>query len=106
MTLVSNFGTFLLYALTCLIAIVAFREHHTFNGFKHFVVPIFGLVANLACMLFYLIGPFSVSGMSVKEPYIALGICAMWGLYGGIYFMRASKKAAKPMLIAEKPATS
>jgi amino acid transporter len=102
-TLVSNFGTFLLYMLTCLIAIVAFREHHTFNGFKHFVVPIFGLVANLACMLFYLVGPFTVSGMSVKEPYIALGICAMWGIYGGIYFMRASKKSAKPMILTEKP---
>ncbi len=102
-TLVSNFGTFLLYMLTCIIAIVAFREHHMFNGFKHFVVPVFGLVANLACMLFYLVGPFSVSGMSVKEPYIALGICAMWGLYGGIYFMRASKKAEKPILVTEKP---
>jgi APA family basic amino acid/polyamine antiporter len=105
-TLVSNFGTFLLYMLTCLIAIVAFREHHTFNGFKHMFVPIFGLIANLACMLFYLVGPFAVSGMSVKEPYIALGICAMWGLYGGIYFMRSSKKASKPMLVTEKPATS
>jgi amino acid transporter len=105
-TLVSNFGTFLLYMLTCLIAIVAFREHHTFNGFKHMVVPIFGLIANFACMLFYLIGPFMVSGMSVKEPYIALGICAMWGIYGGIYFMRSSKKAAKPMLVAERPATT
>ena len=59
--------------LTCIIAIVAFREHHTFHGFKHMVVPVFGLVANLACMLFYLVGPFLVSGMSVKEPYIALG---------------------------------
>ena len=28
-TLVSNFGTFLLYMLTCLTAIVAFREHHS-----------------------------------------------------------------------------
>jgi APA family basic amino acid/polyamine antiporter len=105
-TLVSNFGTFMLYMLTCLIAIVAFREHHTFNGFKHFVVPIFGLVANLACMLFYLIGPFTVSGMSLKEPYIALGICAMWGIYGGIYFMRASKAKAKPVLLTEKPLVS
>jgi APA family basic amino acid/polyamine antiporter len=105
-TLVSNFGTFLLYMLTCVIAIVAFREHHMFNGFKHFVVPLFGLVANLACMLFYLIGPFTVSGMSVKEPYIALGICAMWGLYGGIYFMRSSKKSAKPMVLSEKPAAT
>jgi APA family basic amino acid/polyamine antiporter len=103
-TLVSNFGTFLLYMLTCIIAIVAFREHHSFHGFKHVVVPVFGLIANLACMLFYLVGPFVVSGMSVKEPYIALLICAVWGLYGGIYFLRASKKAAKPVLLTEKPA--
>ena len=47
-TLISNFGTFLLYMTTCIIAIVAFKEHHSFNGFKHFVIPIFGLVANLA----------------------------------------------------------
>ncbi|HLK38696.1 MAG TPA: hypothetical protein VKU41_18160, partial [Polyangiaceae bacterium] len=105
-TLVSNFGTFMLYMLTCIIAIVAFREHHTFHGFKHFVVPLFGLVANLACMLFYLVGPFMVSGMSLKEPYIALGVCAMWGIYGGIYFMRASKAKAKPVLLTEKPVTS
>jgi APA family basic amino acid/polyamine antiporter len=103
-TLISNFGTFLLYMLTCVIAIVAFREHHSFSGFKHFFIPVFGLVANLACMLFYLIGPFAVSGMSVKEPYIALGICAGWGIYGGIYFMRASKKLAKPLLSEKPPA--
>src|SRR5450432_3855163 len=89
-TLVSNFGTFLLYMLTCLIAIVAFREHHMFHGFKHLVVPLFGLVANLLCMLFYLIGPFYVSGMSKKEPYIALGVAAAWGIYGWIYFKMRS----------------
>ncbi len=105
-TLISNFGTFLLYMITCLVAIVAFREHHSFHGFKHMVVPIFGLVANLACMLFYLIGPFTVSGMSVKEPYIALGICAMWGIYGGIYFLRSSKKSSKPVLLTERPVIS
>ena len=46
-TLISNFGTFLLYMTTCIVAIVAFREHHMFNGFKHLVVPVFGLLANL-----------------------------------------------------------
>jgi len=98
-TLISNFGTFLLYMITCWIAVVAFREHHSFNGFKHMVVPIFGLLANLACMLFYLIGPFTVSGMSWKEPYIALGVAAIWGIYGAIYFVRASKKKAKPIFV-------
>lgn len=102
-TLVSNFGTFLLYMITCLIAIVAFREHHSFSGFKHMVVPIFGLVANAVCMLFYLVGPFMVSGMSVKEPYIALGICAIWGLYGGIYFVKNSKATDRAMLVANRP---
>src|SRR3984957_14294276 len=105
-TLISNFGTFLLYMITCIIAIVAFREHHSFHGFKHMVVPVFGLVANLACMLFYVIGPFAVSGMSVKEPFIALGICAMWGIYGGIFLGRSSKKSSKPVLLTEKPVIS
>jgi basic amino acid/polyamine antiporter, APA family len=98
-TLTSNFGTFLLYMMTCILAIVAFREHHSFHGFKHVVVPVFGLVANLLCMLFYLIGPFSVAGMSFKEPYLALGISAVWGLYGAFYFVGASKKKAKPVLV-------
>jgi amino acid transporter len=101
-TLISNFGTFLLYMITCVVAMVAFREHHTFNGFKHMVVPIFGLIANLLCMLFYLVGPFAVSGMSVKEPYIALGVCGAWGLYGAFYFLRASKAKGKAVLV-EKP---
>ena len=81
-TLASNFGTFMLYMLTCVVAIVAFREHHSFSGIKHMVIPVFGVVANLLCMLFYLIGPFMVAGMSKKEPYIALGVAAVWGLYG------------------------
>ncbi|HZZ85008.1 MAG TPA: APC family permease [Anaeromyxobacteraceae bacterium] len=102
-TLVSNFGTFLLYMLTCIIAMVAFKEHQSFNGFKHMFVPLFGLVANLICMLFYLVGPFLVSGMSVKEPYIALGVCAVWGVYGGLYFLRSSKKKAKSVFV-ERPA--
>jgi amino acid transporter len=106
MTLVSNFGTFLLYMLTCIVAIVAFREHHTFSGFKHVVVPVFGLIANLLCMLFYLVGPFMVSGMSVKEPYIALGICGAWGVYGAVYFFRVSRVKSKPFLVEKKPLTA
>jgi amino acid transporter len=102
-TLVSNFGTFLLYMMTCVIAIIAFREHQMFNGFKHFVVPVFGLLANLACMLFYLIGPFTVSGMSWKEPYIALGVAAIWGIYGVVYFKRSSKATGKDIFVTERP---
>jgi hypothetical protein len=98
-TLASNFGTFLLYMMTCIIAIVAFQEHHMFNGFKHVAIPVFGLLANLLCMLFYLIGPFSVAGMSWKEPYVALGIAAVWGIYGVIHFYTSSKKKSKSVMV-------
>jgi amino acid transporter len=102
-TLVSNFGTFLLYMMTCFIAIVAFREHHTFNTFKHTVIPIFGLLANLLCMSFYLVGPFFVAGMSKVEPYCALGVAAIWGIYGLIYFSRSSKKKGRSMMLQSPP---
>ena len=103
MTLVSNFGTFLLYMMTCVVAIVAFREHHTFNGFKHVFIPVFGVLANLICMLFYLIGPFTVAGMSPREPFIALGICALWGIYGWIYFTRSSARKGREIYVTEAP---
>jgi APA family basic amino acid/polyamine antiporter len=103
-TLVSNFGTFLLYMTTCIVAMVAFREHHMFHGIKHVVIPIFGLLANLTCMLFYLIGPFSVSGMSWHEPYCALGVAAIWGIYGAIYFKMNSKAKGREIILTAKPA--
>lgn len=105
-TLVSNFGTFLLYMFTCVIAMVAFKEHHTFNGFKHVVIPVLGLLANLAIMLFYIVGPFTVAGMSWKEPFIALGICAVWGIYGALYFLKVSKAKGKEVILTNKPVSS
>jgi hypothetical protein len=105
-TLISNFGTFLLYMTTCIVAIVAFREHHSFHGFKHMVVPVFGLLANLGCMLFYLVGPFSVAGMSVKEPYIALGVSAVWIIVGAIYLGSTSKAKGKEVFLSVKPKTA
>ncbi|HUA35293.1 MAG TPA: APC family permease [Candidatus Binataceae bacterium] len=102
-TLVSNFGTFMLYGLTNIICIVAFREHHEFSGFKHMVVPVFGALANLACMAFYVIGPIEGLG-SVKEPLIAVGIAILWGTYGAVYFSMNSKKRGKETILATKPA--
>jgi basic amino acid/polyamine antiporter, APA family len=106
-TLISNFGTFMLYMLTCWVAIVAFREHHTFSGVKHMFIPLFGLVANLLCMLFYIVGPFMVNGMSKVEPFVALGVAAVWGIYGAWYFVAASKKKGRSTFVgaeARQPA--
>jgi amino acid transporter len=102
-TLISNFGTFMLYMMSCICAIVAFHEHKMYNPIKHILIPGFGVIANLACMSFYLIGPFYVPGMSKKEPFWALGISAFWGLLGAIYFISKSKKTGKTMMVQVPP---
>jgi len=100
-TLASNFGTFLLYMLSCLICIVAYHGHPKFSMVRHLFIPVFGLLANLACMAFYVIGPFMGFGTK-KEPLLALGIALVWGLYGGIYFMRASKAKGRTTLVESR----
>jgi amino acid transporter len=100
-TLASNFGTFVLYMLSCITCMVAYHRHPKFNPVLHFFIPLFGLLANLACMAFYLIGPFMGYG-SKREPLYALGIAAVWAIYGGIYFIRSSKKSGRTTLIQER----
>src|SRR3974390_2918071 len=104
-TLASNFGTFLLYMLSCIICIVAYHGHPKFSVLKHLIIPVFGLLANLACMVFYLVGPFMGYGTK-KEPLLALGIAAVWGLYGGIYFLRSSKTKGRTTLVETRSATA
>jgi len=98
MTLASNFGTFLLYGLSCLTCLVCFHKHPQFKFVRHFVVPVFGLLANLACMGFYLIGPFMGYGTKM-EPLLALGIALIWAIYGGIYFTRVTKSSGRTTLV-------
>ncbi len=100
-TLTSNFGTFILYALSCALCMIAYHNRPDHSFLKHTLIPGFGLLANLGCMAFYLIGPFGGYG-TWKEPFTALGIAAAWGLYGGIYFLRSSKKKGRSVLLATK----
>jgi amino acid transporter len=104
-TLASNFGTFVLYALSCIICMVAYHNHPKFSFIKHLAIPVFGLVANVACMGFYLIGPFMGFGTKM-EPLCALGIAMVWAIFGGIYFVRSSKKSGRTTFVASKAATS
>ncbi|HTC32578.1 MAG TPA: APC family permease [Bryobacteraceae bacterium] len=100
-TLASNFGTFLLYMLSCITCIVAYHNHPSFSFLKHLAIPVFGLLANLACMAFYLIGPFMGYGTKL-EPLSALGIALVWAIYGGIYFMRSTKAKGRTTLVNKR----
>jgi len=100
-TLTSNFGTFILYALSCFLCIVAFWKRPDFNVVLHLLIPGFGLLANLVCMAFYLISPVFGLG-TFKEPLLALLISGVWGAYGAFYFVLSSKKKGKAILLEAK----
>jgi amino acid transporter len=100
-TLASNFGTFLLYALSCVVCMVGYHGHPKFSALRHLLIPLFGLLANLACMAFYVVGPFMGYGTKM-EPLLALGIALVWAIYGGIYFLRASKTMGRTTLVASR----
>ncbi len=103
-TLTSNFGTFILYALSCFLCMVAYHKRPDHNFLIHTLIPGFGLVANLACMGVYLAGP--VFGLGTKmEPLTALGISGLWGAYGAFYFIKSSKKKGKAMLMDKQAVT-
>jgi amino acid transporter len=100
-TLTSNFGTFILYALSCLLCIVAYWKREDFSVVRHLLIPGFGLFANLTLMAFYIISPVFGLG-TFKEPLLALGISAVWGIYGAIYFLRTSRVKGKAILLEAK----
>jgi len=104
-TLASNFGTFVLYALSCLTCIVAFHNHPKYNPILHLVIPVFGLLANLICMAFYVIGPFMGYGTKM-EPLLALGFAMVWAVYGFIYFLRSSKAKGRTTLVSHSDRVS
>ena len=104
-TLTSNFGTFLLYGMSNLVCILAFRGRSDFKLLKHLLIPLFGLIANAGLLVFYLIEPFLGLGTKL-EPLTALAIAAAWGIYGAIYFHRASRRKGKTILLDTSPLRS
>jgi basic amino acid/polyamine antiporter, APA family len=100
-TLASNFGTFVLYMLSCVTCIFCYSGHPNFSFVKHMLIPIFGIAANLICMGAYIVLPFMGYGTKM-EPFFALGIAAVWGIYGGIYFMLNSKKQGRTTLVTTR----
>src|ERR1700693_3677443 len=100
-TLASNFGTFLLYMLSCVTCIFCYKGHPNYSFVRHTLIPYFGIAANLICMGAYIVLPFMGYGTKM-EPFFALGIAAVWGIYGGIYFLRTSKATGRTTLVTSR----
>jgi len=100
-SLASNFGTFLLYMLSCIICIVGYHNHPNYKPVRHLLIPLFGLLANLACMAAYVVLPFMGIGTKL-EPFTALAVAAVWLIYGAIYFTRTSKATGRTTLVESR----
>lgn len=77
-TLASNLGTFVLYALICGLTMVAFIGNNAFNFFKHAIIPTLGLIVNVIMVLaIFVIGVVS-GGTTAQATYLALAISIGW----------------------------
>jgi amino acid transporter len=89
-TLASNFGTFVLYGLTCVWTIVAFKNRKDYNALKHLVIPGLGVIVNLimlvAIIYLYIIG----NADSKNEAKICFYIAGGWALLSFVYVVITS----------------
>jgi basic amino acid/polyamine antiporter, APA family len=84
-TVASNTGTFLVYGMTCVIAIVAFAQRHDKHVFKHFVIPGLGALMNLAELFGVLYLAITAGGTASKDAYKSLAIVGVWIVIGVIW---------------------
>jgi amino acid transporter len=80
-TLASNFGTFVLYGLTCVWTIVAFKSRKgEFHVVKHGIVPALGIIANVV-MLIAIVYLYAIGNADAKaEAMICFVIVGAWAL--------------------------
>ena len=84
-TLASNFGTFVLYGLTCAWTVVAFKGRKDFNILKHGIVPVLGVLTNAVMLVAILYLGLIGGGDSKKEALICLIIAGAWLLVSLVY---------------------
>jgi APA family basic amino acid/polyamine antiporter len=96
-TLASNFGTFVLYALTCFFTFNAFVSRPDFSILKHGIIPLLGLVANLVMLATIFAMGVAGGGDGQTESFIALGIAALWGV-ASVAYLVLNRRAPAPSL--------
>jgi basic amino acid/polyamine antiporter, APA family len=101
-TLASNLGTFVLYALICGITFVAFAGTKEFHMLRHSIIPFLGLLVNVIMVAaIFIIGILS-GGTTAQATYLALGISAGWFIVSVIYFITSSSRQGKSIVPALK----
>lgn len=88
--LLSNFGTFLLYGVTCIIALVALSKERR-SILTKYIVPIAGFVANMIMLLAVIWLGVVGGGDTQWAALVAISITVIWMLIGFGYFFANSR---------------
>jgi amino acid transporter len=104
-TLVSNIGTFLLYGMTCLIALFAFRREVApdYHPIKHRLIPFLGLVANLAMLVAVIYLSIVSGGTTATDAQIAIGVVVIFMLAGVAILFVTSRMQDRGVILRERP---
>ena len=103
-TLASNFGTFVLYALTCLWTIIGFAERKDRHLLKHYVIPGLGLITNVG-MLFAILYLYIIGNADAQhEAYICFALAGGWAVLSIIYVAVSSMRSGRALIAAPRRA--
>lgn len=106
-TIASNFGTFMVYGFSCMIAITAFAHRHDKHVIKHYLLPGIGAVMNLVmlCAVVYegLLGVDTPTYHPKTDAIISLAIVVVWIVIGAIWVAANPKNKGVPLLDKNAP---
>ena len=91
-TFLSNIGTFALYGMTNLIALIAFLRHPQRNFITHIIVPVLGFLANLGMLLAVIYLGILGGGDTKAAAVIAIFATIVWLVIGAVYLIINSGK--------------
>ncbi len=97
-TLASNIGTFILYALICGLTFITFTGKSEFHSIKHAVIPFLGWVGNVGLLVAIVYIGLTTPGVSSDATKIALWISAGWAALSALYFVVNSKRSGKHII--------
>jgi amino acid transporter len=86
----SNFGTFLLYGVTCIIAVVALSKERR-SILTKYIIPMAGFAANMVMLAAVMWLGFIGGGDTQWAAFVAVAVTALWMLIGLGYFVANSR---------------
>lgn len=104
-TLASNIGTFLVYGMTCLIAIVAFSRRADRSVLGHVLAPGLGALMNLAELAGVVYLAIAGGGSGATDAVKAIGVVLAWTIIGLVwYWTNPHRHHAKSVVAARAKA--